>query len=316
MAEKEYTDEEIEELDGFLQFEFFYKIYKELADKNGKYFELLEPLECCRVVRQSVELIEVNKTKPLTVSGHLKKELTLFGEKPLTNEQRYFLYKYIADYFEYVREGDEQLDICCSEILRLQKNLDVKWKTVKTPIPEKKYDFEKVLEHLETLSDYKEKIAYLIQQKTKYEQNHIGLALNFAKEKGLALNFGRGKNFAEKCQLEIDKLEKLRQLEVTPKQTTDSIKKHKDLTLDRATLLLNYIFTYAKTNCHNTKKAEVISFLTGYSENTIGDKLSALHSKADDNFINYEKDMMIVRKYFENLGLSEIVEMIDRDLEI
>ena len=307
MAEKEYTDEEIEELDSFLQFEFYYGIYKELANKNGKYFDLFEPLECCRVMSLSVELVAENKAKPLTISRHLKKEFTLlYGEKPLTDEQRFFLYEYILDFFGLEKLGNEQLTACCSEILKLQQSLDVKWETVETPKSEDKFDFQKTLEHSETLSDYKEKIAYLIQQKTKFEQN----------QKGSDWNLDNEKNFAEKCQLEIDKLEKLRQLEATPKQTTDGIKKHKALTLDRATLLLNYLFTYTKANCHNTKKAEVISFLTGYSENTIGDKLSALHSKADDNFINYEKDMMIVRKYFENLGLSEIVEMIDRDLNI
>jgi hypothetical protein len=92
------------------------------------------------------------------------------------------------------------------------------------------------------------------------------------------------------------------------------VDKHKDLTPDRATLFLNYLFTFSKANCHNTQKAKVISFLTGYSENTIGDQLSALHSKADDNFVAYERDMKI-RKHFENLGLSEIVKIIDGDLK-
>ncbi len=102
------------------------------------------------------------------------------------------------------------------------------------------------------------------------------------------------------------------------KQIAEREAKQKELglSLDRATLFMNYLFTFAKVNCQNTRKAKVISFLTGYSTNTIGDKLSALHSKADDNFIAYEEDMKIVRKYFESLGLTEIVNMIDKDLKI
>jgi hypothetical protein len=90
-------------------------------------------------------------------------------------------------------------------------------KVSKVAKPKKQDSFGKVLEHIETLPTYKEKIAYLIVQKTTYEQN----------QEGLVWNFGDSKNFAEKCQLEIDKLEKLMRLEATPKQTTDSIKKHK-----------------------------------------------------------------------------------------
>jgi hypothetical protein len=88
------------------------------------------------------------------------------------------------------------------------------------------------------------------------------------------------------------------------------------LTLDRATLALNYLLTCAKANCHNTEKAKFISFLTGFSENTITQKLSKLHEKADLNFVNYEKDMKIIHKYFENLGLPDISNQIDNDLKV
>lgn len=160
--------------------------------------------------------------------------------------------------------------------------------------------------HLKTIPTYKEKIAYLIKEKTRYEQNQSGLDRNTNSEK----------SFAEKCDLEIKKLTELRSLEQKEIVSKESLKKHKDLTLDRATLFLNYLFTFARANCHNTKKAEVISFLTGYSKNTIGDKLSSLHSKADENYLSYKKDMEVISQYFESLGLPEIVEMINRDLHI
>jgi hypothetical protein len=41
--EKEYTDKELEILDSFLQFEFYYKIYEKLTTKDSIYFGLFEP---------------------------------------------------------------------------------------------------------------------------------------------------------------------------------------------------------------------------------------------------------------------------------
>lgn len=158
--------------------------------------------------------------------------------------------------------------------------------------------------HIETLPTVEQKISYLIIEKTRSEQDDYEYA-----RRGF-------KSFAEKCDLEINKLKELERLNSKPEQGSKVINKHKDLTLDRATLFFSYLLTYSKAKGPNTKKAEVISFLTGFSKNTINNKLSTLHSKADDNFVQYENDMKIVRKYFEKLGLSEIVEIIDRDLNL
>ncbi len=169
---------------------------------------------------------------------------------------------------------------------------------------------------LETLPDYQSKIKHLKTALIECEAVHLSEEHHGGSSDEIDYEKQSRETFITECKIEIKRLEQLSELEVKLEQGTDDIKKHKDLTLDRATLLLNYLFTFAKANCHNTKKSEVISFLTGYSENTVGDKLSALYSKADENFVAYEKDMKIIRKYFEKLGLSKIVELIDRDLEI
>lgn len=86
MAEKDYTDKELEILDSFLQYEFYYEIYQELTNKDSIYFGLFEPLEFCQLMLLTVQMVEENKTRPLSISRHLKKELTLlYGEKPLTD---------------------------------------------------------------------------------------------------------------------------------------------------------------------------------------------------------------------------------------
>lgn len=304
MEEKEYSDEEIEELDSFLQFEFYYEIYSKLTNQDSENFGLLEPLECCQVVLQAVEMIEENKTKPLTVSNHLKKELTLlYGEKPLTDEQRYFLYTYMLDYFVNVRREDEQIEICCSEILKLRKNLKVPEK--KTDTLKHEYAFALVKVHLKTLPTIKEKIAYLINKKAYYEQN----------ASGLDWSIGEVKTFAEKCDLEIKRLKEIQALKQEETVSKENPQKHKDLTLDRAVLAMSYLLDELNVKCPLSKKKEFIDFLTPYSPNTIKTKLENLHEKADLKPDKYEEDLRIISKYFENLGLTKIVEQIKRDLD-
>lgn len=298
--------EDVWTLDDYLDNEFSYDIYDELTDKDGENFELFEPLEFFRVFYLSVEEIEQGKAKPLAVSNLLKNDLCLNGDQKLTDEQRYFFFEKIFDYYSNLRREDKQIDICCREIMKLQENLDVYGEDEEIETPKRKDAFEEVLEHLETLPAYKEKISYLIQRKTTYEQN----------KRGLDWNINHEKTFDEKCQLEIDKLQKLMRLEATPKQANDGIKKHKDLTLDRVALAMNYLLTSAKANCHNTEKAKFISFLTGYSEKQIAQKLSKLHKKEDENYTAYEKDMKLINQYFTKLGLTEITNQIEKDLNI
>lgn len=100
----------------------------------------------------------------------------------------------------------------------------------------------------------------------------------------------------------------------------ENSKKNEDLNKETATLFMNYLFDYAKISCNFTKKAEVIEFLTGFSKKQVV-KLPSVFGKQkleieDGGGINekFFKDMNTVRKYFEKLGLDEVVEKIDKDL--
>jgi hypothetical protein len=117
------------------------------------------------------------------------------------------------------------------------------------------------------------------------------------------------------CKL-IKERETLFDLEKEIEFTSKNLTKHRDLTLDRATLFLNYLFTVAKANSTNTEKARVISFLTQFDEERIRQVLSGIKSqkKAYSNFLAFESDMKIVRNLFEKIGLTEIVKQIDKDL--
>lgn len=294
--QKKSADDEIEVLDEFLQDEFNHDIYEELTDADEWTFELFQPLEFLRLFYEQVDYIRTVK-KPLSVARQLK-------GLSLSDEQSCFLYDKLLRYFSTFRRIDKQIEVCCREILKLMSELDLDEEPEleeETPNP---FDFDSVLKHIKTLPTAREKIAYLIEKRTAYNQS--------------SLSFWNldPPSFAEKCKMEIEKIEKLEHLQPVPKIKTVEVGKHKDLTLDRATLILSYLFTYAKANCHNTKKAEAISFLTGFSSETIRQKLSNLHSKDNDkSFYAYKEDMRIVRRYFENLNLPEIVKMIDRDLE-
>jgi len=70
-----------------------------------------------------------------------------------------------------------------------------------------------------------------------------------------------------------------------------------------------------KVKENNTKKAGFASFLTGYSDNTLRQSWSNIHRKGDEKDPSWESDMRIVRGHFEELGLSEVVKLIDNDLE-
>jgi hypothetical protein len=255
MAEKEYTDEEIIELDSFLQYEFNYDIYQELTDKDNDYFELFEPLEFLRLLYEQTTFIEENKTKPLFIARSLKR-------LSLSDNQFYYLYRVLLLNFSDDKEKDEQINVCCREIYKLQYNLDVyedDEEKDETTLFEKKDKFQELLKYLETLPNSKDKIAYLVKEKTKAEQNQSGL--NFS--------WGNELSFSEKCNLEIEKLKELMNLEESQNDSKDGIKKHKDITLDRAVLAMSYLLDELKVKCQLSKKKEFIDFITPFSPNTI-----------------------------------------------
>lgn len=292
-------------LDDYLGNKFTYGIYDELTDKDGENFELFEPLEFFRVFYLSVEEIEQGKAKPLAVSKVLKNDLCLYGDQKLTDEQRYFFYEKIFDYYSNLRYEDEQIDICCREIMKLQENLNV-YSNEEIETPKRKDAFEEILEHSETLPSNKEKIAFLLKEKTKDAQNHT--VNKFAD----AFQQVKGKTIAEKCQLEIDKLEKLMRLEENQNNSKDGIKKHKDLTIDRAILLMKSLAPRL-TGCDQNKVADVVAFLTSFESESIRINFSEIKNKFANKPEAYNKDVKIVCEFLNLIGLTNEAEKLKRD---
>lgn len=319
--EKANPVEDVWTLDDYLDNEFSYDIYEELTDKDGENFELFEPLEFFRVFYLSVEEIEQNKAKPLLVSKLLKDDLCLYGDRKLTDEQSYFFYEKIFDYYSNLRHDDKQIDICCREIMKLQENLDVYGEDEEIEKPTRKDAFEEVLEHLETLPTIKEKLVCLYAKESEFKR----------KETQWDNLFGK-KTLAEECRFEIERLEKTMALEERQAASEKGIEKHKDLNQRTATLFVSYLLDFAnekkrenfglknKKMLNDADKDRIIDFLTPIS----GKQSKKLHkpfkveiakiaNKAEISKEFYD-DMQTIRKYFEMLGLSEITNRIDADL--
>lgn len=92
-------------------------------------------------------------------------------------------------------------------------------------------------------------------------------------------------------------------------------KRTKGGTRYQSLLALYYLLRHAQASGPNTKKAKFGSFITGFSENTLRQELSTVHSKKNENPIDWEGDMKVVRGHFEDLGLAEVVRQIDNDLD-
>lgn len=302
--------DQTEELERYLTNNFNLEIYEDLTE--GDNAGLFEPVEFFRLLYAEYGFLEVLAAKPVTAVENLKK-------LEYTNDQKWVLLYYLCGLIENVnglgdKAKDKRLDICRCLIVkerdRIAEELDSEEETEPHPVKENKFDFEgKVKPHLETLPDIDVQIKYLDEAATEYEQSKKPL---FDGEWGEP-------TFAEKCRLEIQKLEREKKRQKasgsSPVGSKDKKEKRdKGGTQYQNLLAIHYLLWYAKANCHNTKKAKFASFLTGYSEESLRQQWSNIHRKADESGQIWEKAMETVRGYFEELGLPEVVKLIDNDL--
>jgi len=80
-------------------------------------------------------------------------------------------------------------------------------------------------------------------------------------------------------------------------------------------LAIHYLFEYLKVKNNKKARSRFASFLTGFSQNTLYNDSLNIHNKQDIDGVEWEKDMEIVRDFFEDIGLAEITRMIENDLE-
>jgi len=197
------------DIEEYLNNDFNLEIFEDLTENEGLQ-GTFEPLEFLNLLYEQFEFVNANKAKPISVVKHL------FGLK-LEQTKLYYLLFYLKIHI-YEHSGseyepkDKQLSICRGFIEKEYDKLEAELYPITEPEPqpekENKYDFQKVKQHIETLTTVKDKILYLTEIKTDFLQNKSGWDLDL------------GTTFDRKCELEIKKLNEILKLEAhttTPK---------------------------------------------------------------------------------------------------
>jgi len=278
------------DIEEYLNNDFNLEIFEDLTE-NEDWQGIFEPLEFLNLLYEQFEIVNANKEKPLSVVKHL------FGLK-LEQTKLYYLLYYLKRHIykhsdsEY-EPKDKQLSICGGFIEKEYDKLEAELypKTEPEPQPEKenKYDFQKVKQHIETLTTVKDKILYLTEIKTDFLQNKSGWDLDI------------GTPFDRKCELEIKKLNEVLRLETTtttPKSKPVfklSDKKGAKTDLIRVLNALYELRLFNKTDGQIPTKQEFIETMGEY----LGVDLSKYHSNLSQALQNQPLEVNL--KVFEDM---------------
>jgi len=278
------------DIEEYLNNGFNLEIFEDLTE-NEDWQETFEPLEFLNLLYEQFEIVNANKEKPLSVVKHL------FGLK-LEQTKLYYLLYYLKRHI-YKHSGseyepkDKQLSICRGfiekEYDKLEAELYPKAEPEPQPEKENKYDFQKVKQHIETLTTVKDKILYLTEIKTDFLQNKSGWDLDI------------GTPFDRKCELEIKKLNEALKLEAhttTPKAKPVfklSDKKGAKTDLIRILNALYELRLFNKTDGQIPTKREFIETMGEY----LGVDLSKYHSNLSQALQNQPLEVNL--KVFEEM---------------
>lgn len=247
-------------------------------------------------------------------------------EKILVNDSEYAFDSHIFFALLQVLQSPQVDSLTAKQVLH---QIDFKFNQ---DLYESKFDENKTETYREKLRDVMKHFETLAQE-YYYREIHSDIKnldlpekLSNVKRKLTKINLNRFERKAyEEVQKEIEndiaiqKEELLNRQQLSDSQKMHEEKehsvKHKDLTLDRAVLFMEYLFRATKTSSFNKAKAEAISFLTGYSSETLRQRLSSINEEKNKKSSSFKKDLRIVRNLLDKLGLTEIVKDIDRDLQ-
>lgn len=278
------------DIEEYLNNDFNLEIFEDLTE-NEDWQGTFEPLDFLNLLYEQFEIVNANKEKPLSVVKHL------FGLK-LEQTKLYYLLYYLKRHI-YKHSGseyepkDKQLSICRGFIEKEYDKLEAELypKTEPEPQPEKenKYDFQKVKQHIETLTTVKDKILYLTEIKTDFLQNKSSWDLDL------------GTPFDRKCELEIKKLNEVLKLEAhttTPKAKPIfklSDKKGAKTDLIRVLNALYELRLFNKTDGQIPTKQEFMETMGEY----LGVDLSKYHSNLSQALQNQPLEVNL--KVFEEM---------------
>jgi|GEM_PF-4870493 len=188
----------------------------------------------------------------------------------------------------------------------------------------REFDFDHVSSQIPKNLSLREQLQFFINQKAKFDHELTRIQETTAPRED---EFSPVLDFGRRCEVEIEKLQRLTSVQAGPMTSgrhdaesedkpgeREKRQKAAGLTNDNATLLMFYLFRALKVPAAKKRQAEVISALTGYSQNTIRGRLSNPFVNSSDDSVRRE-NLEFVRQQFEKLGLNQLVDQLNRDLE-
>lgn len=304
-------------IDAYLYNGFNIEIYECLAE-GSPWHGVFEPLEFYNLLYSSFEFFRTNSENYLDIKAY-------FEVIELDDKQLYFFLLHLTFLIEKHKliPAEEDTDFFVESNKVVIKSYDFlvnKFKTIKKdfgPFETSndatffKWEFEKTKEHLETLPSVIEKIKYLYKEKADYEQC-IG-----------EISLCAGPSYIQKCEVEINHLKELLELE----EKGLSTRKHEPILISYTNSQLVLIFYYFLKSCGVEPRvsadvapiAKFLHLITGKNFTTVANsdfykKLQHVPNfKKDKELI---KDLEAIKPMFQTVQLTEVVKMIDNEIDM
>ena len=303
---------------------YLIKIYEEL-NEGGDYQNLFDPLEFFNLLYEYRYIIYQNYQRPLDIVNHIK-------GLDLDKHQLHFFLKKLMGSFNHksfplhrdLGRKNENDKICLKFIRKEWKNLDDELFKKDEPEIQKEEktdelhshekEFQRVREHSDTLEKLEDRIQYINKAKIRYMQSNWS-------------NFNRDNPtnniFIYNCELEIERLKEIQSTENKNSVNTSNTPLGQ-YTNSQVVLIFHYFFKYSgfelRKNIDIAPIAKFIHLLTGkVLKNNIDSsdyykklKSNSPHFKSDKELKN---DLMTIKLLFQQVQLSEIVKMIDYEID-
>lgn len=187
---------------------FYFKVYKE-AKEQDLFKDLLIPLS---LLNELSDKCYTGRNKPLQTINSIK---DILSNANLNDEQKSFIVSELKTYLEesvWTDETGKEIELTQIENLIEDEFFTLLYGKYEPETSKSIYSLEAVKKHLETLPDIKEKIKYLVEVKTDYQQNKP------------TYSFDIGTPFDEQIELEIKRQKAILQLQATaPAQKTETV---------------------------------------------------------------------------------------------
>jgi hypothetical protein len=316
------NEDEVKQIESFLTTKksnrFFFEIYNEINARGTSNKDTLKFMEN---LDRLMSLCVNGDATPLQTCQDIEKEIEGYDidlyHKLLIYE---FILMFLKDYYMPSDEGEQNSIAIMIKTLRDKQRELNKTNNFSRFIP--MFNFEKVKEQLEKIPDIVDKIKYLIDVKTNFLQFTAGkekrkINWNWEWEFDKIID----EAFADKCDLEITKLDKILTLE--PEALSEKEPQLNGYTNAQLVLIFYYFFKYCglepRVKIDIAPIAKFMHLITGkkFTATTNSDFYKKLqivpNIKTGRGLI---KDLEVIKPLFKAAQLNEIVGLIESEISI